>query len=269
MSGRQSTREIRHLRYSVYFSEVEWSRLETLSREFVRPPATLLRERSLGRVRHPTVGPLLAALGRVGNNTNQICRKLSHTAPLTFQEAAYDLADQLRHLIRRLSQGIEARAADLAQSANAPAQLPAPRSCTGLRTRRVTVRYSASESAALRARCRELGQRTGTYIREQGLRRFRHPPMAHLVEAADSIGHDVNQVARRLNAGSPVTRSEVRAALDQVGDLIDHLVGALPISHPADRPDAPAGVTLGAPAPGGELLEAGVHPLGQSPTPPA
>ncbi len=87
----------------------------------------------------------------------------------------------------------------------------------------VTVRLTRDERDTLKALSSRAGLATGAFMRaaafgDAGPRARRRPPVDHkalrqLLGECGRVGNNINQIARRLNAGEPIDIPELRAAL--------------------------------------------------------
>lgn len=90
----------------IRYHDTEWERVVAHARECGKPPATYVREVSLGAVpkarRNRTENDLIIELGRVGNNLNQLARLAHSSGDLPAEEQLRAVLNEVLAAVRRI-----------------------------------------------------------------------------------------------------------------------------------------------------------------------
>jgi len=105
------------------------------------------------------------------------------------------------------------------------------------RTQHLTIRFTPDERASIDRAAERAGLTSGSYVRSVLLgapapRQARRPPverreLARLLGALGHIGGNLNQLAHASNAGQPVARRDIVAALAELAPVRDAILAAL------------------------------------------
>jgi hypothetical protein len=108
---------------------------------------------------------------------------------------------------------------------------------TRQRKKQCLVRLTDDEYAAVTAKADRAGIATAAFLRaaalgDVGLRAKRRPPadyqlLRRLLGELGRVGNNLNQIARHLNFGDPLIRSDLREALNGYKTVRDAIFGAL------------------------------------------
>ncbi len=90
----------------IRYHDAEWARVVAHARECGKPPATYVRDVSLGAVpkarRNRTENQLILELGRIGNNLNQLARLAHSRGELPAQEQLEAALGEVLAAVRRI-----------------------------------------------------------------------------------------------------------------------------------------------------------------------
>jgi hypothetical protein len=90
----------------IRFHDAEWERVVAHARECGKPPATYVREVTLGAVpkarRNRTENQLILELGRIGTNLNQLARLAHSRGEVPAREQLEAALDQVLAAVRRI-----------------------------------------------------------------------------------------------------------------------------------------------------------------------
>jgi hypothetical protein len=101
-------KELRQPRFTlvkpVRFAPEEWEKIQFRASQVHLPPSTYVRETALGyRLSSRINSAAIAALGRIGNNLNQLARLANTTGHLEHSQQLEAVLDELLDAMRRLA----------------------------------------------------------------------------------------------------------------------------------------------------------------------